>query len=247
MTPTAVDPEIATAIKEITHHYIVDGESTPAHVLKARLGKKRHLFGQSGSGAGRLLTQSRPEILAPLPSSRFCGYQHPRVWTAKHEPCLKGDAGSLAILLPNYTVSEARSLAERIREIVRHLELKKHPERIALSVGIASFPSSYRSSEELFQAADDALRDATESGRDRICCAGDKAASASAQSAPGARPGATSSEALRQQVLALQQQIEQERIEAEGFTLAMHLRQGTVNNQLTKLRAETALRPFSPF
>lgn len=53
-------------------------------------------------------------------------------------------------------------------------------------------------------------------------------------------PGAHSSVgALRQQVFALQQQLEQERIEAEGFTLAMQLRQGTVNNYILDVRNDT--------
>jgi diguanylate cyclase (GGDEF)-like protein len=44
MAQAPLDPDIVSAIKEITHRYITDGQSTPAHVLKARLPNKRHLL-----------------------------------------------------------------------------------------------------------------------------------------------------------------------------------------------------------
>ena len=44
MSPNPVDPDIVAAIKEITYRYIGGRESTPAHILETRLGKKRHLL-----------------------------------------------------------------------------------------------------------------------------------------------------------------------------------------------------------
>ena len=157
--------------------------------------------------------------------------------------CYRWGGDELAVLLPNHTIHEARAVAERIQETVSHLELEKHSERITVSIGLASFPGSCSSSEELFQRSDDALLHAKEAGRDRICCAGGETVSTSAPSAPGARLGATSSsETLRQQVAALQQQIEaleQERIEAEHFTLGMQLQQAVAGNYILNVRNDT--------
>ncbi len=102
--------------------------------------------------------------------------------------CYRWGGDELAVLLPNHNLSEAQSVAVRMRETVSGLELKGYSGKITLSIGIASYPDSCDSSEELFKCADEAVYAAKNGGRDRICIAGPVDSPASAPTAPRLSP-----------------------------------------------------------
>lgn len=77
----------------------------------------------------------------------------------------------LAALLPNYTSGEALTLGERIRSTVADLDIEGYSSKITISIGVASYPDSSASVEELLAHADKAMYDAKEGGRNRVCCA----------------------------------------------------------------------------
>ncbi|MDR2403969.1 MAG: GGDEF domain-containing protein [Spirochaetaceae bacterium] len=88
---------------------------------------------------------------------------------------LSGD--EFAVFLPDTDISDARRIAERIREMVRIREIlvpvragagETVSIRIRISIGIAVAPTHANSGGELFASADKALRRAKEQGRDRV-------------------------------------------------------------------------------
>ncbi len=72
-----------------------------------------------------------------------------------------------AILLPNTKIDEAFLIAERIREEVESAEIPNR--RITVSIGIAPESPEIGSSMELIQAADFALYEAKNRGRNTVC------------------------------------------------------------------------------
>jgi diguanylate cyclase (GGDEF)-like protein len=78
----------------------------------------------------------------------------------------------LAAILINYTSGEALALAERIRSIVADLDIEGYSSKITISIGLASYPESGKSVEELLADADKAMYAAKETGRNRVCFAG---------------------------------------------------------------------------
>jgi diguanylate cyclase (GGDEF)-like protein len=87
--------------------------------------------------------------------------------------CYRWGGDELAVLLPNHTLPEARAVAERMREVVAEVKFPNYPNRVTLSIGIASYPGSCDSSDLLFNEADDAAMAAKKAGRDQLCVAGD--------------------------------------------------------------------------
>ena len=87
--------------------------------------------------------------------------------------------------------AEAEAKCEGVCAALRSLSFPEHPElRISCSIGLAHFPSSASSAEELKEKADKALYQAKEAGRDR-CVAwtgGSEALSAAAAAAAAAEP-----------------------------------------------------------
>lgn len=76
-----------------------------------------------------------------------------------------------AIILPELGAEVASETAERLREIVEHTDFdigKDHRIKITVSIGVAAFPESAGSAEELTKAADIALYAAKEGGRNRV-------------------------------------------------------------------------------
>jgi diguanylate cyclase (GGDEF)-like protein len=71
-----------------------------------------------------------------------------------------------AVLAPETDEYEAYQLAERLRSEVR-MGFGRHPEKMTVSCGVASFPIHGITTGELLQAADRALYEAKGSGRDR--------------------------------------------------------------------------------
>jgi diguanylate cyclase (GGDEF)-like protein len=83
-----------------------------------------------------------------------------------------------AILMPETTVSEAISVAERIRRAVEAIELRV-PDgssvAASVSIGAALFPADGRTASELLAAADRAVYQAKALGRNRVCAFSDPA------------------------------------------------------------------------
>ncbi|MCU0697949.1 MAG: diguanylate cyclase [Myxococcaceae bacterium] len=75
-----------------------------------------------------------------------------------------------AVLLPETTKAEALQVGERMREAVeaRINENTTWPQRITVSVGVATFPEDARSAEALLEASDQALYVAKRQGRNRV-------------------------------------------------------------------------------
>jgi diguanylate cyclase len=72
-----------------------------------------------------------------------------------------------SVLLPNHTIDEALPVAQRIRIQISEIQLEG-VRRITASLGLAAFPESCRSPEQLVEMADKALYQAKSSGRNRI-------------------------------------------------------------------------------
>ncbi len=85
--------------------------------------------------------------------------------------CYRWGGEELAVLLPNYTCAEAQSLAERIRHAVSKLEFKNYPNKMTVSVGVASYPETSATGEGLVDDADKAMYQAKKKGRDRVSTA----------------------------------------------------------------------------
>jgi diguanylate cyclase (GGDEF)-like protein len=76
----------------------------------------------------------------------------------------------LAILLPNYSLEEAKVLAERLRTQI--VNVRTRPPKITPSIGVATFPDPIEKLSDLFKAADDALYVAKTNGRNQVRTAG---------------------------------------------------------------------------
>ncbi|ANF95670.1 diguanylate cyclase [Paenibacillus bovis] len=79
-----------------------------------------------------------------------------------------------AVLLPDTSLSEARSVAERLRKLIE-LESPSRKYAVTASFGVAEW-DGYQLGEELVHAADEALYQAKDEGRNRVCCYNPKSA-----------------------------------------------------------------------
>ena len=77
------------------------------------------------------------------------------------------------MLLPQTGLSEASTLAERVRSQVAEIDVGHPGLRVTMSIGVASFPDSASDSDGVLAAADAALLRAKARGRDRVCLAGE--------------------------------------------------------------------------
>jgi diguanylate cyclase (GGDEF)-like protein/PAS domain S-box-containing protein len=78
------------------------------------------------------------------------------------------------LILPDADLEQTRERAEELRQGARHLTVLHHGQTLAaitLSLGVAAFPDSGASVEEILSAADAALYDAKAAGRDRVTVA----------------------------------------------------------------------------
>ena len=77
------------------------------------------------------------------------------------------------MLLPQTGLSEASTLAERVRSQVAEIDVGHPGLNVTMSIGVASFPDSARDHDGVLAAADAALLRAKARGRDRVCLAGE--------------------------------------------------------------------------
>jgi two-component system cell cycle response regulator len=78
-----------------------------------------------------------------------------------------------ACILPNTNKAGAVKLAERLRQAVeaRQYQTERGVLRVAISLGVATFPVDAKEKVQLIKLADGALYQAKESGRNRVCYA----------------------------------------------------------------------------
>ena len=76
-----------------------------------------------------------------------------------------------AILLPNKTKAEAMLLAESVRQTIEKnsIYLRRVETRVTASLGVASYPDSGLTREEMIRAADELLYQAKRAGRNQVC------------------------------------------------------------------------------
>jgi diguanylate cyclase (GGDEF)-like protein len=83
--------------------------------------------------------------------------------------CYRWGGEEFAVLLPNYSLSEAGVLAERVREAVARTEFKSYPHHMTVSIGVATYPETSSSADDLLRDADKAMLAAKTAGRNRAC------------------------------------------------------------------------------
>jgi diguanylate cyclase (GGDEF)-like protein len=95
---------------------------------------------------------------------------------AKRDPDVVARFGGeeFVIMLPETSVHAARTVAERIREMVEAnaLAIGESTLTLTVSIGIAEATGSSSGIEAVLREADQALYEAKRSGRNRVCVAG---------------------------------------------------------------------------
>ena len=78
------------------------------------------------------------------------------------------------MILPEASLEVARERAEQFRQIVRETEIQyrgKPLERVAISIGLSTYPQHGTTGESLLRTADASLYRAKDEGRDRVVVA----------------------------------------------------------------------------
>ncbi len=75
-----------------------------------------------------------------------------------------------AIILPATRLPSAHAVAEKLRRAVETYEFPGVPRPVTISIGVAEFPTHGEERDELVSAADAALYQAKQGGRNRVCC-----------------------------------------------------------------------------
>jgi diguanylate cyclase (GGDEF)-like protein len=78
-----------------------------------------------------------------------------------------------AMILPRTELSEAQTMAERVRAGVSDIHVGRSDLHVTMSIGVASYPESARDADGILGAADAALLRAKARGRDQVCLAGE--------------------------------------------------------------------------
>jgi len=76
------------------------------------------------------------------------------------------------ILAPQTSAPHAQVMAEKLRKAVEGFAFSGVPRKVTITAGIASYPANGRTRDELVKAADDALYQAKQAGRNRVHLAG---------------------------------------------------------------------------
>ena len=75
------------------------------------------------------------------------------------------------VFLPDCPKSKALGLAKELREKIeaREIILRRQKTHVTVSIGVAAFPKDARAADELIFKADEALYQAKETGRNKVC------------------------------------------------------------------------------
>jgi diguanylate cyclase (GGDEF)-like protein len=92
--------------------------------------------------------------------------------------CARYGGEELAVVMPQTPLARAAEAAERLRKAIEDLELSAGDQRfrVTVSIGVASYPESCGTQDELFGVADRELYEAKRSGRNRVKVGGGNAA-----------------------------------------------------------------------
>ncbi len=82
--------------------------------------------------------------------------------------CYRYGGDEIAVLLPNHSLAEGRAVAERILGAVADVKFEGYPDRMTLSIGVASLPGSCEKGSELSRCADAAMYKAKEGGKNQV-------------------------------------------------------------------------------
>ena len=85
---------------------------------------------------------------------------------ADSQPFLRWGGEEFVVILPDCSLEEARSIADRLRRRISGLSL--HAQQITTSVGVATWHGTSDTQEHLFERVDAALYRAKEGGRNRV-------------------------------------------------------------------------------
>jgi diguanylate cyclase (GGDEF)-like protein len=88
--------------------------------------------------------------------------------------CSRWAGGAIAVLLPRCGLSEARALAERVRQAVSLIDmfkLERCPNQATVSIGVASCPETNPTVDRVIGDAQEAMYAAKTGGRNRVTCA----------------------------------------------------------------------------
>ncbi len=95
------------------------------------------------------------------------------VFVEDEVPCRVGGE-EFAVLLPEADLEQTEIMADRLRQAVEATEVAymgSRLPRVTISCGVAAYPTTSNSPEALLRAADTALYEAKETGRNRVCVA----------------------------------------------------------------------------
>lgn len=133
-------------------------ESLPYSILFMDLDRFKSINdGPGGHAAGdRALVEFGKAVLA-VAKGKGCAYRY------------GGD--EVCVILPNHTLGEAVSVAERIRSKVQEIKTVERPQGLSSSIGVASFPESSMDPWKLCSLADGAMYASKKAGGNRVCTA----------------------------------------------------------------------------
>ena len=86
---------------------------------------------------------------------------------------LSGGADEVAILLPNFSLTESEALAERLRNTMQNATVSSKSLKVTVSIGVACFPDHANDAESLRKSAYDALNQAKRLGRNLVRVSGE--------------------------------------------------------------------------
>jgi diguanylate cyclase (GGDEF)-like protein len=130
----------------------------PLSVLWIDLDKFKQVNDLHGHEAGDEVLQGVASVLRMLCARKGQPYRY------------GGD--EIVVLLPDHSIHEAASLAERIRQRVERLSFKRFPENITISIGIASYPEPTAKLDQLLGNSDAAMYTAKDLGGNMVRAAG---------------------------------------------------------------------------
>ncbi len=106
-------------------------------------------------------------------SARLMSDEIAKIRTTDHSLIARYGGEEMAVLLPGFGVEGARRIGESIRAAIAATSFRSgsHSFHVTTSVGVAACPEQAATVEHLIAAADAALYQAKQSGRNRVCCA----------------------------------------------------------------------------
>ncbi|HXN24681.1 MAG TPA: GGDEF domain-containing protein [Candidatus Dormibacteraeota bacterium] len=151
-------PTRATLTHDLESLAGASNSDQPLSVLWIDLDKFKQVNDLHGHEAGDEVLQGVASVLRILCARKGQPYRY------------GGD--EIVVLLPDHSTHEAVSLAERIRQRVERLTFSRYPEKITISIGIASYPEPTAELHQLLGNADAAMYMSKDLGGNIVRAAG---------------------------------------------------------------------------